>query len=369
MAAFTSYSVLKETTLKPFHPYLYCQEGDEFWNISEININREGQAFLDRWGEAFQSPVIDPELSKSVLENIMATLATYNELPFDRENNPIVATQLPGGHRFNGTIGASVESGVSISIRIKRPFAAQFKDFNVTPEQEAIILNTIAKGGNIMVVGGTSTGKTTFLNILFRHIHLKKRVIIVEDTQELDPPHENQVRHLARRFDTGSGLGYDRKMDTVIRENPDVLGVGELSIFNAFPSFNIMNLGNESFYSTAHANDPLEFLDGFRTRVMLAGYSPTGVIEGLVRRLDLIIQLGRDGHKRVIKDLVQPQDLPWQQLVNNTKGHSHKKRLKRLKIQNARVNLQDFPEDTTFSAANSLRRDEKLYARAKGLPV
>jgi len=300
----------------------------------------------------------------------METLATYNELPFDRVNNPIVATQLPGGHRFNGTIGASVESGVSISIRIKRPFAAQFKDFNVSAAQEAVILETIAQGGNIMVVGGTSTGKTTFLNILFRHIPPQKRIILVEDTQELDPPHHNQVRHLARRFDTGNGLGYDRKMDTVIRENPDVLGVGELSIFNAFPSFNIMNLGNESFYSTAHANNPLEFLDGFRTRVMLAGYEPTGVIEGLVRRLGLIIQLGREGHKRVIKDLVKPLDLPWQSLLTQDTAHHTDKRLKRLKIQTARRNLQDLPHDFRLkNAVNSLRRDEQLYVRAKGLSV
>lgn len=364
-----SFCNLKDNSLLPLHKYLFCEEGDDFWNISEININDYGEVWVDRWGQPYQERVVDTKLTKTVLHDVVADVANFNDLPFDGMQHQIVAAQLPGGHRFQATLGGSVTKGVSMSIRIKRPFVATFEDFNVTPEQQKQILETIERGGNIFVCGGTSTGKTTFLNILFRYIDRRKRIIIVEDTQELDPPHANQVRHIAKRFATGTGLGWEPKMDTVIRENPDVVGVGELSIFNAFPCINLMNLGNESFYCSSHANNPLEFLDGFRTRVMMAGHDASGVIDALVRNVDLIIQLGRDGEKRVIKDLAKPKDLPWQILVGGQEDldNANDNRVERLHSPNARRNLKSFykrPNYKTSFGDGGLREDEKLFVAA-----
>ncbi|WP_069190125.1 ATPase, T2SS/T4P/T4SS family [Candidatus Terasakiella magnetica] len=356
---------LRDNELKPLHPYLYCNEGDKFWEISEININEFGEVWVDRWGQQYQERVVDNNLSQMKIHDMMAGIATFNDLPFDTLNNQVVATQIPGGHRFQGTFGGSVINKVAISIRIKRPFVATFEDFGVTPEQIRIIMDVLARGGNIYVVGGTSTGKTTFLKILLHLLDPRLRLILIEDTAELEAPHLNQVRHIAKRFDTGTGLGYDRKMDTVIRENPDALGVGELSIFNAFPSFNIMNLGNESFYSTAHANNPLEFLDGFRTRVMLDGHNASGVVEGLVRRLDLIIQLGRDGEKRVIKDLVDPEDLPWRSLVGGEDiDNANDNRLERIHNPFVKRNLKGLYKKPNYQSQfgdGGLMEDEKLF--------
>jgi type IV secretion system protein VirB11 len=316
-----------EAKLEPLAPYLKRN------NIEEICANQAGEIGLDIVGKA-TSWVKDPRLTVRYWDELCHILANKAGMSFDVSSQPIVSTRLPGGHRFEAMLGKTViESGISVSIRIKRAFRAGLETFGLSSDPRhlmtgafkqprlepagslagvprdvgAWLLQSVAEGRNILISGGTSSGKTTLLNALVQSIPEDKRVLCVEDTREVDLPHiKNKNFYVVSRNEANPNVGYGEVFDHMMRSHPQIIIAGELSIRNAYPALLLMNSGHRGFMCTMHANSARLALDeGFFQRITLAGRAviKRDLIEYLRSAIDLVIQcgLGPDGKRRVLE--------------------------------------------------------------------
>lgn len=240
--------------------------------------------------------------------NLSRVLANSNGLAWD-EDDPRVSCRLPGGHRYEFFGGKSVEEGISLAIRVKtnRPFT--LADFGLSADREKAVVDAVVRGDNILISGGTSSGKTALANTMLRHLPAHERVLIAEDTPELVVNVANTSRYLVGRH--GGKITYSDVFDHLMRARPDRVLLGELSVPNAFPSLLFLNNGHKGFLTTLHSNSPREALEtAVWLRTGLAGHriEQSIVTEFLSRNVDLVIQVHRRQGKRTITDIVTPRD-------------------------------------------------------------
>lgn len=290
---------------------------------TELSINKPRRLAIESVGRGYHEVEV-PWLTLEWCEQLCLRLANVSNRKFAKRK-PMLAATLPGGHRFQALMGANVLSGVSISIRVKRRVPRSFADFNVTPAQAEILVDAVQRGLNILVSGGTNTGKTSFLQLLCEHIPEGERVISVEDVDELRPTVWNWVQLIVNRADSGTDITFGDIIDVLNRSNPYRVINGELSVENAYPSARFLNLGSRGFMGSIHASTALGALGAWRFNVDFSphGRSTNGdaVVRGLVDRLDLIVQIERTGvDRREVTAIVDPKDLPWEQLIADGAG-------------------------------------------------
>ena len=311
-------------------------------NVIEISINEPGRVWVQEAGTGYRAH-IERDLDEAWALDTCKFLANWNRIRF-REDLPVLGCRMPGGHRFHAVLGReNVVSGIAISIRSRRDievrresygwepgrdFSARAADAGRTepapPAAAAVgslewIEWLVARGFPVLVSGGTSTGKTTFVNkILIPRIPENNRVITVEDTHELYPEHGNRVQLLVNRVEGRNLVTYQHLIDSVTRLNPDTVIVGELSVDNAYPCLRMLNMGHASFLATVHANNPLEALEAFRRNIELSGQASIGAIAFLARTLEGVVQLVHDGDRRRIAAIERVGALDWRALVDET---------------------------------------------------
>ena len=322
-AAFVERDAVLDAKLEPLTPYL--KRG----SIEEICANGPGEIGLDQVGKGTQW-IKDPCLTLRYWDELCHILANKAGVQFDMERQPIVSTRLPDGHRFEAMLGKTViESGISVSIRIKRAFEADLAAFGVSswtggvtstgvgtqPAPGAGVIrdlsvrlaSAVREGRNILISGGTSSGKTTLLNALARFIPEDKRVLCVEDTREIDLPHiRNRNFFVVSRNEANPNVGYGEVFDHMMRSHPQIIIAGELSIRNAYPALLLMNSGHRGFMCTMHANSArLALEEGFHQRIALGGrvVNRRDLIDYLRGAIDIVIQcgLGPDGRRRILE--------------------------------------------------------------------
>lgn len=318
-----------EAKLEPLSGYLKRP------NVEEISANEPGKIGLDIVGKGTKWET-DSRLSLRYWDELCHILANKAGATFDAERQPVVSTRLPGGHRFEAMMGKTVtETGISVSIRIKRDFRADLDAFGVAgdgmnlfaagerktalssqsaaalaalpADVKAWLAEAVSDGRNILISGGTSSGKTTLLNALVRYIHPEKRVLVVEDTREVDLPHlKNKNFFVVSRNEANPNVGYGEVFDHMMRSHPQIIIAGELSIRNAYPALLLMNSGHKGFLCTMHANNARMALEeGFYQRITLSGKPmiKSDLIEYLHGAIDLVIQCGvaADGRRKVLE--------------------------------------------------------------------
>lgn len=323
--------------LKPLDRFLQKRD------VIELSINEPGRVWLEIAGRGYEVHRA-PEITLQWCERAIKQLAFNSGMGFSTEK-PIVACRTPGGHRLQALISPeNVVSGVAISIRLARSISVDWPDFGVEDLGVPIrgarydegplwrsehptgsvnwLRDLIVQGAPVLIVGGTSTGKTTFLNNLVlplipRHF----RVLTVQDVPEIRVPHENRVELTVPRVHqpNKSRLRYQDIIDNVNRLNPSTVILGELSVDNAYGAIRLLNMGESSFVATLHANTPLEALEAFRRNIELSGASATGAVALLSRAIGAIVQLGvEEGGGRVVKEIVPAAELPWRRVVDET---------------------------------------------------
>ena len=323
--------------LAPLRRWLRRREQD----IVEISVNEPGRLWIQHATDGYEDHRA-PEITIRWAEDLCRFLAHHNGLSFEADL-PVLGCRMPEGHRFHCVLGReNVVSGIAMSLRVKRKLGREAADYGWEPEKNfsrhtGLSLGPAPRGGGhpagtlewfrslvaeghpVLVAGGTSTGKTTFVNnIILPEIPLDRRVITVEDSQELDPPHPNKVQLLVNRVEGRNRVTYSHLIDSVTRLNPDSVLVGEISVDNAAPCLRLLNTGHSSFVSTVHANDCLESLEAFRLNIQLAGRPAGGTVAFLARTLAGVLHLVHDGQKRSISAIERLSDLPWQDLVDET---------------------------------------------------
>lgn len=292
---------LLHTWLQPLQPYLNIPD------LIELSAVQSGQVQLECAPDGYTQHSA-PELTLHYWEMLCHALAHHQGLTFDVIKQPRLSVMLPQGHRFEAMLGSTVESGISVSIRIKRSLGFELEAFGLHGELKQRLLAMIGQGANILISGGTSSGKTTFLNHLIPAIPLSQRILVVEDTRELHVPHPNHLYYTLSRNEENPVVGYPQMIDHMMRSRPDMIIMGELSLSNAYPLLRLLNSGHAGLLCTLHANSPDAALAwAIPQNIAFAGHTLTGVKEFLYQAVDAVIQLHRRESRRHIHEILFPK--------------------------------------------------------------
>ena len=276
--------------------------------ISEIMGNGPRDIWIERAGRL--SPTTLTFADSSHLRRIITKMVGQIGRRID-ESSPLVDARLPDGSRVNAIIPPLSLSGPLLTIRkfAQNRFAlAELIEIGTVSQDAASFLEGCIEAQlNILISGGTGSGKTTFLNALSEGVPDSDRIVTIEDAAELQL-HQRHVLRLESRPKNIEGEGEITIRDLVrnaLRMRPDRIIVGEVRGAEALDMLQAMNTGHEGSLSTVHANSPRDALNRLETMVLMAGYElPLRAIRSHVSSaLDLVIQLDwlDDGSRRVVE--------------------------------------------------------------------
>ncbi len=275
--------------------------------VTEIMVNGPSTVYIERRGkiEHTGKRFTGEQSLRLVIERIIAPLGRRLD-----ESVPMVDARLPDGSRVNAIIGPLAIDGAALTIRrfgTRRLSAADLLEKGSATEHMLDFLRACIEARlNIVISGGTGSGKTTFLNILSGYIPSRERIVTIEDAAELrlNQPH---VVRLESRPANLEGRGEIKIRDLVrnsLRMRPDRIVVGECRGGEALDMLQAMNTGHDGSLTTAHANSPRDALARLETMVMMAGFDlPVRAIrEQIASAVDLIIQTARmrDGSRKIV---------------------------------------------------------------------
>ena len=277
-------------------------------SVTEIMINDFSTIYIEREGRLFatEERFIDDEHLRRIIDKIVGRVGRRID-----ESVPMVDARLPDGSRVNAIIPPVAIGGAKLTIR---KFAAEpFKvddliEFGTFTPQAATFLESCVRGRlNVLVSGGTGSGKTTTLNVLSEFIPADERIITIEDAVELQL-HQAHVLQLESRPPNIEGSGQVTIRDLVrnaLRMRPDRIVVGEVRGGEALDMLQAMNTGHDGSLSTVHANAPRDVLSRLETMVLMSGMDlPVRAIrEQVSSAVDLIVHQARlrDGSRRVTR--------------------------------------------------------------------
>ena len=243
-------------------------------SISDILVNGFDQVFVERRGKLERSSVRFTD--NAHLLKIIEKIATGVGRRVD-ESSPMVDARLPDGSRVNAIIPPLALDGPTLSIRkfSKIPIRVQdLIDFgSITPEIAQVLDAMVKARLNILISGGTGSGKTVFLNVLSSFIPNDERIITIEDSAELQMQQEHVVR-LETRPPNLEGTGEVTQRDLVsnaLRMRPERIILGEVRSGEALDMLQAMNTGHDGSLATIHANSPRDALSRLETMVSMAG--------------------------------------------------------------------------------------------------
>lgn len=275
-------------------------------SISEVMVNDIDKVYFEREGRIFRSPVRfrDKQHVMRIIERIVAPLGRRID-----ESSPMVDARLPDGSRVNITIPPASPKAPSVTIRKFRADKMRMADLiavGALSEATAEFLAMCIRAHmNIIISGGTGTGKTTMLNALSAFIPNTERIITIEDPSELRLQQDHVIT-LEARPASMEGKNQIKQRDLVkncLRMRPDRIIVGEVRGEEAFDMLQAMNTGHDGSISTIHANNPREALARLENMVLMAGMDlPSRAIrEQVASAIHIFIQISRlqDGSRKV----------------------------------------------------------------------
>jgi pilus assembly protein CpaF len=274
--------------------------------VSEIMVNGSQTIYVERGGRLTLTDrrFNDERHLRTIIERIIAPLGRRID-----ESSPMVDARLADGSRVNAIIEPLALDGSTLTIRRfgkKRLGMDDLVRFgSVVPEATSLLKAMVEARLNIIVSGGTGSGKTTFLNILSNYIPPGERIVTVEDAAELLLSQEHVVR-LESRPANIEGRGAVTIRDLVkncLRMRPDRIVVGECRSGEALDMLQAMNTGHDGSLTTLHANTPRDALARLETLVLMAGFDlPVRAIrEQVASAVDAVVQIERmrDGSRKV----------------------------------------------------------------------
>lgn len=289
--------------------------------ITEIMVNGSDHIYVERVGQLTRHPakfLSSPYLRKA-MERILAPMGRRLD-----ESSPMVDCRLPDGSRVNMIIPPLALDGPTLTIRRFFKECLKPEDLlrfgSVTAPMLEYLASAVVKKRNILISGGTGTGKTTLLNILSNFIPADERIVTIEDAAELRLPQPHVVR-LEARPPNIEGKGAVAIRDLVrnaLRMRPDRIVVGECRGAEALDMLQAMNTGHDGSLTTIHANSPKDALGRLETLVLFAGTElPFLAIREQIRSaIDIVLQVARlcTGVRRVVS-ISELEGLEGSQLI------------------------------------------------------
>jgi pilus assembly protein CpaF len=275
--------------------------------IADILVNGYNSIYIERFGMLEKTPITFKD--DSHLLKIIDRIVTQVGRRID-ESSPLVDARLKDGSRVNAIIPPLAIDGPSLSIRRFTQDKIQLQDMvtigSVSQSMADVLANIVKVRLNILISGGTGSGKTTMLNAMSNNIPKKERIVTIEDSAELQLKMDNLVR-LETRPPNIEGKGEVNQRDLVrnsLRMRPDRIVIGEVRGQEAFDMLQAMNTGHDGSLTTIHANSPRDALSRVENMVTMAGFDlPVKTIRSqIASAINVVVQLERmeDGKRRVV---------------------------------------------------------------------
>ena len=297
-----------EAYLEPFRDWL--AQGD----VTELLVNRPGQVWIEQRGRMTCHKA--PKVDDSLLQRLAEQVARVSHQGISRER-PLLAAMLPNGARVQFVAPTATRAHWALAIRrhclldlpldayASGPLEPVGPKAAISPEEDPIgfLREAVKERKTILISGGTSTGKTTFLNALLREVPVDERVIVVEDTAEVQLHGPNDLGLIAVKGELGEALiNTDDLLQAALRLRPDRILLGELRGKEAVSFLRAVNTGHPGSFSTIHANSTSGALEQLALMVMQSGLglSRSETIDYAKSVVDVVVQLGREGAERKI---------------------------------------------------------------------
>ena len=301
-----------EAYLEPFRGWLDQPD------VTELLVNRPGEVWIEQRGRMTRHDA--PKVDDSLLQRLAEQVARVSNQGINRER-PLLAAMLPNGARVQFVAPTATRAHWALAIRrhclldlpldayASGPLEPAQKSAQSSPEADPVgfLREAVRDRKTILISGGTSTGKTTFLNALLREVPPAERLILIEDTPELYIRHENAVGLLAARGMLGEAqVNANDLLSASLRMRPDRIILGELRGEEAFAFLRAINTGHPGSMTTVHADSPARAIEQIVLLTLQAGtqLSRDDVRHYIKSTVDIFVQLTRVAGRRRVEEVV-----------------------------------------------------------------
>ena len=292
-------------------------------DISEIMVNGTDSIYIEKKGktEKMEMAFASTEELQEVIRRIGARV--YREI---NERTPILDARLPDGSRVNAVYSNVALDGPVLTIRKfpEKPLTMDhlIRTGTITQEAAGFLQKLVLAGFNIFISGGTSSGKTTFLNILSQYIPSDQRIIVIEDSAELQLERSRNLVRLECRNANGQGKGQiemNQLIRTSLRMRPDRIVVGEVRGGEVVDMIQAMNTGHDGSLSTGHGNSPEGMLYRLESMFLQAANYPIPAVRGQIAEgIDMLVHLGRlPDQRRVVLEITEVGEMEGEKIMLN----------------------------------------------------
>jgi type IV secretion system protein VirB11 len=303
-------SAYLDAYLAPFSPWLARD------SVTEILVNQPGEVWIEDSAQPGMQRIEAPEIDDTLVQRLAEQVARVSHQGINREH-PLLGATLPDGARVQFCGPPATRKHWAMAIRRHRRLDLPLDAYDTGPlapaveaslpdpaaEPIAYLRAAIAARKTILVSGGTSTGKTTFLNAMLGEIPSAERVVLVEDTPELRLPGANGVGLIAVKGELGEAkVTANELLQASLRLRPDRIVLGELRGAESVSFLRAINTGHPGSFSTIHANSLRGALEQLALMVMQTGIglSRADTIEYAASVIDVVVQLERrEGRRRI----------------------------------------------------------------------
>jgi type IV secretion system protein VirB11 len=303
-------------------------------DVTDIWINRPGEIWLERLGGRLER-IEDPAIDEKLLERMARQVAAHGSQGISRAQ-PLLAASLPDGSRVQFIAPPATRGGHALAIRRHVSSDLSLSDWSQQgslddlaqsgaidgddvrfvslggADAEAVLRKAVRERRNILVSGGTSSGKTTFLNALLAEIPAEERLVLIEDTEELRLRHANAVGLIAARGQLAEAdVSAEDLLIAALRMRPDRIILGELRGHEAFTFLRAVNTGHPGSMTTIHADTPRRAIEQLALLVLQAGSKLTrDDVRHYVREsVDVFVQLERRAGSRRVSEIMLRADI------------------------------------------------------------
>ena len=304
--------------------------------VSEVCVNKPGEAWVERIGAPHMECHANEKITNEMLWRLGRLVANYTSQEI-AQDAPLLSASLPSGERIQFAMPPAARHGVALSIRKQVIANMSLGDYvEAGAFENTVLTNSQKKDGdeeklkellsqnklqdflslaiqckkNILISGGTSTGKTTLLNALLKEIDKKERIITIEDTPEVSPPHKNHLSMLASKGEQGnSKITIQNLLEASLRFRPDRILLGELRGAEAYSFLRAVNTGHPGTITTIHSDTPRSAFEQICLMVMQGDNALTHdqIMAYTKSIIDIVVQLKRTGGRRHVSEIWYPQ--------------------------------------------------------------
>ncbi len=299
-------------------------------DVTDIYINRPREIWTESLGGAIERHEV-VALDAPTLERLARQIAAFAHQGISREH-PLLSASLPDGSRVQIVAPPATRGSIALAIRKHLASNMSIDDYSEsgafadtrtsgrqradTDDQLAALVHAgqipaalklaVRARKNILISGGTSTGKTTFLNALLREIPAVERLILIEDTPELNVDHENALGFIATRSALGEAqVSANDLVSASLRMRPDRIILGELRGDEAYAFLRAVNTGHPGSMATVHADSPESAIEQIALLILQTGsrLNRSDISHYVRQTIDVFVQLGRVGGRRKVLEV------------------------------------------------------------------